>query len=147
LCITGHYFSYGNDLSQVDAIGCLAARTHVHCCDVASDEDTDVKAVVKSWLRKQPAETRSTIKQLINDYFYPAFQWICRQAEFVVETTLIGTVLNGLSHLNGVHERSIFTLALIRGLGGNLTEKAREAFAREVRVQMQDKDRESRRCR
>jgi dynein heavy chain 2 len=97
-----------------------------------SDEDTDVKAVVKSWLSKEPAETRSLTEQLINEYFFDAFNWIIKQGDFVVETTLIGTVLNGLSHLHSVHDRSLFTLGLIRGLGGNLNEKTRETFAREV---------------
>ncbi len=97
-----------------------------------SDEDTDVKAVIQSWLSKEPAETRSTTEKFINDYFLDAFNWIIKQGDFVVETTLIGTVLNGLSHLHGVHDRSLFTLGLIRGLGGNLNEKTKEAFAREV---------------
>lgn len=49
-----------------------------------------------------------------------------------METTLVGTVLNGLSHLHGVHDRAQFTLGLIRGLGGNLSERTKSDFAREV---------------
>ncbi|CAF3644553.1 unnamed protein product [Adineta steineri] len=97
-----------------------------------SDEDTDVKAVVQSWLAKESDETRSSTEQFINDYFFEAFDWILKKNDFVVETTLIGTVLNGLSHLHGVHDKSLFALGLIRGLGGNLTEKTKEEFAREV---------------
>ncbi|CAM4781010.1 unnamed protein product [Rotaria magnacalcarata] len=97
-----------------------------------SDEDTDVKAVVQSWLSKESEETRSSTEQYINDYFFEAFNWTIKQNDFVVETTLIGTVLNGLSHLHGVHDKSLFALGLIRGLGGNLNEKTKEAFAREV---------------
>ena len=97
-----------------------------------SDEDTDIKAVVQSWLAKEPEETRSTTEQYINDYFFEAYKWIIDQNDFVVETTLIGTVLNGLSHLHGVHDKALFALGLIRGLGGNLTEKTKEEFAREV---------------
>jgi dynein heavy chain 2 len=100
-----------------------------------SDEDTDVKAVVQSWLSKEPEETRSSTEQYINDYFFEAYNWIINQNDFVVETTLIGTVLNGLSHLHGVHEKSLFALGLIRGLGGNLNEKTKETFAREVCLQ------------
>ena len=100
------------------------------CC--FSDEDTDVKAVIQSWLAKEPEETRSTTEQMINDYFLQAFQWILKQNEFVVETTLIGTVLNGLSHLHGVQDKSLFALALIRGLGGHWNKKTKENFAREV---------------
>jgi dynein heavy chain 2 len=97
-----------------------------------SDEDTDVKAVVQSWLAKESDDTRSSTEQYINDYFFEAYNWIIKQNDFVVETTLIGTVLNGLSHLHGVHDKSLFALGLIRGLGGNLNEKTKEAFAREV---------------
>ena len=100
--------------------------------DHSSDEDTDVKAVIQSWLAKEPEETRSQTEQMINDYFYGAYEWIIKQNDFVVETTLIGTVLNGLSHLHGVQEKSLFALGLIRGLGGNLNEKSKESFAREV---------------
>ena len=97
-----------------------------------SDEDADVQAVVKSWLAKESSETRSATEQLINEYFYDAFNWILKHGDFVVETTLIGTVLNGLSHLHDVTDKSLFTLGLIRGLGGNLNEKTKETFAREV---------------
>lgn len=100
--------------------------------NLSSDEDTDVKAVVQSWLAKEPEETRSTTEQFINDYFFEAFDWIIKQNDFVVETTLVGTVLNGLSHLHGVHDKAFFALGLIRGLGGNLNEKTKEGFAREV---------------
>ncbi len=87
-------------------------------------------------MSKEPADTRSLTAQLIKDYFFDAFNWIIQQGDFVVETTLVGTVLNGLSHLHGVHDKSLFTLGLIRGLGGNLNEKTKEAFAREVRSQI-----------
>ena len=40
--------------------------------------------------------------------------------------------MNGLSHLHGVTRKEHFALALVRGLGGNLAEEAREKFAREV---------------
>jgi dynein heavy chain 2 len=97
-----------------------------------SDEDTDVKAVVQSWLSKESDDTRSSTEQYINEYFFEAYNWIIKQNDFVVETTLVGTVLNGLSHLHGVHDKSLFALGLIRGLGGNLNDKTKEAFAREV---------------
>ena len=101
-----------------------------------SDEDTDIKAVIQSWLSKEPEDTRASTEQYINEYFYQAYDWIIKQNDFVVETTLIGTVLNGLSHLHGVCEKPLFALGLIRGLGGNLNEKTKEAFAREVRTSL-----------
>ena len=55
------------------------------------------------------------------------------QNEFVVETSLVGTVLNGLSHLSAAAERGQFIVGLLRGLGGNLLLKTRKEFAKEVR--------------
>jgi len=50
----------------------------------------------------------------------------------VVETSLVGNVLNGLSHFHHVRDRAQFAMCLIRGLGGNLTETSREEFAKQV---------------
>lgn len=50
----------------------------------------------------------------------------------MVETSLIGVVLNGLSHLHNVRNKAHFAVCLIHGLGGNLNEGSREAFAKEV---------------
>ena len=61
-----------------------------------------------------------------------SYAHICLQSDFVVETSLIGVVLNGLSHLSHVRNKSHFAMCLIRGLGGNLNEGARENFAKEV---------------
>lgn len=55
-----------------------------------------------------------------------------QQGEMVVDTSLVGIVQNGLSQLHGVTNRAQFTVALIRGLGGNLTLPSREAFAKQV---------------
>lgn len=54
------------------------------------------------------------------------------QSDFIVETSLIGVVLNGLSHFHHVESRAHFAVCLIRGLGGNLPEASREDFAKEV---------------
>ena len=56
------------------------------------------------------------------------------QNDFVVETSLVGTVFNGLSHLNAVTKRGQFIVGLLRGLGGNLNVKTRKEFAKEVRT-------------
>lgn len=98
-----------------------------------------MKAVVKAWLSKEPVETRPVTEKLIKEYFYDAFNWVIKENDFVVQTTLIGTVLNGLSHLHGVNDKMLFILGLIRGLGGNLTQKTKEAFAREVNRRRKDK--------
>ena len=50
-----------------------------------------------------------------------------------VETSLVGCILNGLAHMNGeISGRLEFGVALVRGLGGNLNETGREAFAKEI---------------
>ena len=54
------------------------------------------------------------------------------QGEFVVETSLVGNVLNGLSHFHHICDRAQFAVCLIRGLGGNLTETSRVEFAKQV---------------
>ncbi len=50
----------------------------------------------------------------------------------MVETTMVGTVLNGLSHVAGAASKAAFVCGMIRGLGGNLPFAARNAFAKEV---------------
>ena len=52
--------------------------------------------------------------------------------DFVVDTTLVGVALNGLSHLVGVGCKGEFACALVRGLGGNLAPNTQEKFAKEV---------------
>lgn len=65
----------------------------------------------------------------------PVFKFIttCHlQNDCVVETSLVGTVMNGLSHLHGCTDRGQFIINLLRGLGGNLNMKSRQEFAKEV---------------
>lgn len=45
---------------------------------------------------------------------------------------MVGTVLNGLSHLADVTSKEDFILGVIRGLGGNLDIESRVQFAKEV---------------
>ena len=44
--------------------------------------------------------------------------------------------MNGLSHIHDIKDKSHFAVSLIRGLGGNLTETARDNFAREVQIKV-----------
>uniref|UniRef100_A0A3Q3KJ04 Cytoplasmic dynein 2 heavy chain 1 n=1 Tax=Monopterus albus TaxID=43700 RepID=A0A3Q3KJ04_MONAL len=96
-----------------------------------SDEDIDVAALVKSWVRAQPEECCSNLENWLGDYFQRALDWVLKQNDFVVETTLVGTAFNGLSHLSTVTERGQFIVGLLRGLGGNLNLKTRQEFAKE----------------
>lgn len=58
--------------------------------------------------------------------------FLLQKGDYVVDTSLVGVVLNGLSHLYDVQTKEHFAVALIRGLGGNFSEATRENFAREV---------------
>ncbi len=49
-----------------------------------------------------------------------------------METSLVGNVLNGLSHLHDIKNKAHFAISLIHGLGANLGEGTREDFAKEV---------------
>ena len=44
-----------------------------------SDEDTDVKALVSSWLGKQDPAARDSLTEWIGDYFYKALEWVLKQ--------------------------------------------------------------------
>ncbi|KAG8452968.1 hypothetical protein GDO86_004684 [Hymenochirus boettgeri] len=97
-----------------------------------SDENTDLQSLIRSWLRGQPEHIRPNLENWIGDYFEKALNWVLKQNDFVVETSLVGTVMNGLSHLHGCNDRSQFIVSLIHGLGGNLNMKSRNEFAKEV---------------
>lgn len=97
-----------------------------------SDEDMDVKALVKSWLQNQPEEERKMLETWLEDYFYKALEWVLKQNECVVESSLVGVVMNGLSHMHGIKVKQQFVCSLIRGLGANLPSAAKTSFAKEV---------------
>ncbi|OXB57863.1 hypothetical protein ASZ78_016437 [Callipepla squamata] len=97
-----------------------------------SDEDTDLNSLIKSWLRSQPEECRYNLENWIQDYFEKALNWVVKQNDFVVETSLVGTVMNGLSHLRGCTDRGQFVVNLFRGLGGNLRMSSRQEFAKQI---------------
>ncbi|XP_018025771.1 cytoplasmic dynein 2 heavy chain 1, partial [Hyalella azteca] len=96
-----------------------------------SDEDTNVQLVVDSWL-SQREHDQDHLAQYIKDYFFRGLEWVMKRSESQVDTTLVGWVFNGLSHMMNVTSRTHFAVALVRGLGGNLSENTRVDFAREV---------------
>ncbi|KAJ3280883.1 Cytoplasmic dynein 2 heavy chain 1, partial [Borealophlyctis nickersoniae] len=97
-----------------------------------SDETLDIHALVQAWIGRQPEKTRDVLGGWINDFFYKSVSWILQNSETVVETTKVGLVMNGLSHLVDVTDRTQFLYALIRGLGANLFVEGRLAFANEL---------------
>ena len=97
-----------------------------------SDEDTNITGLVQSWIMKQDEDKRETIQKLIQDLFFKAVDWCVKANDMVIETSLIGLVLNGLSHLENSANRLEFAVGLIRGLGGNLNTTSRNLFGQEV---------------
>ena len=99
-----------------------------------SDEDTNIAGLVNAWISRRPEEKQETLKRLIEEMFFKAVDWCVKANDAVLETSLVGLVLNGLSHLAGASNRLQFAVALVRGLGGNLMPGTRENFAKEVTV-------------
>ena len=98
-----------------------------------SDEDIDVHAIVKSRLKHLPASLiKNQLEGWIEDHFYRSLNWVIQNGEFVLDTTMVGVAMNGLSHIMGVASKSEFACALVRGFGGNLSVTSRTAFAKEV---------------
>ena len=124
------------------ACGCGALTTITHYNDnnnnmflfTPSDEDVDIKALVEAWLKTLPRDNELLHSQLESwlEYFFRALEWVNKAADYVVDTTLVGVAMNGLSHLVGVTCKAEFVCALSRGLGANLNRETREKFAKEV---------------
>ena len=122
-----------NFLFETDDLSCASPATISRMGMIfLSDEDTDVKAIVDSWLQNESEDTRSQTETLINQYFYSAFEWLMNKNDFIVATSLVGNVLNGLSHLHGIREKGHFAVGLIRGLGGNLHQSTLSEFSKYV---------------
>ncbi|GIY28883.1 cytoplasmic dynein 2 heavy chain 1 [Caerostris darwini] len=97
-----------------------------------SNEDVNVKSLVTAWLLQQDENNRLTIETFIEDYFYKALDWVLKQNDFVLETSVTGTIINGLSHLKDSKNMSQFAVNLSRGLGSNLKKSSRDALIREI---------------
>jgi len=44
-----------------------------------SDEDTDVKALIHSWVSTLPESEQQVLAGYIEDYFYKALDWVLKQ--------------------------------------------------------------------
>jgi len=92
---------------------------------------------VTSWLKGLSQSSASShLEGWMEDYFYKALDWVVATDDFVVETTLVGVALNGLSHLVHVTNKSQFACALIKGLGANIGEQSRLNFAKMVSIRV-----------
>ncbi|CAM1329611.1 Uncharacterised protein at_DN1743, partial [Pycnogonum litorale] len=122
-----------NFIFETDDLSCASPATISRMGIIfLSDEDTDVKAFVGAWLNNQSDEVKKNLSSLIEDYFYRALEWVLRQNDFVVNVSLVGVILNGLSHLHDVDNKQRFLVALLNGLGSNLSDACKDNFAREV---------------
>ena len=50
----------------------------------------------------------------------------------MVDTSLVGCVLNGLSLMSGVTSKLEFAVNLYKGLAGNINESSRDGLAKEI---------------
>ena len=99
-----------------------------------SDEDVDVRRLITTWLSQRPETAQLNLQTWIKDYFYRGLDWVLRDgtSQCVVETTLVGTVTTGLSHLVSCTTLPEFLVGMVRGLGGNLNTETRVRFAKEL---------------
>eukprot|EP01033_Poteriospumella_lacustris_P002713 gene2718-1970_t len=96
-----------------------------------SDEDLDVGRLVQKWLTTFPEDKRMAMSSWIDELFYKALDFVVR-CDAVVETTLVGTIVNGLSQVRDATSKQEFICGLIRGIGGNLSLTNRTALAKEI---------------
>lgn len=97
-----------------------------------SDEDVDIARLVSKWLLTLADDKqRDALRGWIDELFARALDEL-RKYDLVVDTTTVGTILNGLSHVAAASTRSEFVVALIRGLGANLGVSSRTAFAKSL---------------
>lgn len=94
----------------------------------------DTKIIVSSWLSSQTEECRLFVEPYISDYFFKCVEWIKGNEGSMVPHSVVALVKSGLSHLDNVKSRSQFVIALIYGLGANLTEETKERFAKNVSI-------------
>lgn len=57
-------------------VSCIYLNLVLFCF---SDEDTDLNALIKSWIRSQPEECRSKLENWIGDYFEKALNWVVKK--------------------------------------------------------------------
>lgn len=109
-----------------------------------SDDDLDTQRLVKKWLQTTSFADdtqRMMMQSHLDALFYKALDFVLRQGDSVVDTTLVGILSNALSQVratistgggSGNGSKAAFLCALIRGLGANLSVTHRTALAKEV---------------
>ncbi|XP_064481252.1 cytoplasmic dynein 2 heavy chain 1-like [Ornithodoros turicata] len=98
-----------------------------------SIENIEVTALVASWLHGQPQHAQSFFRQLLDDYFYKALEWVMKCNDFSVDTTAAAVVKSGLVYLSeAIKTKQEFAMALVRGFAANLNKASKEKLAKEV---------------
>ena len=101
-----------------------------------SKEEIDIKAVVNSWLNvhiaRLPKLQQSFIQDCVDKHFYRCLEMVQSLEALVIDSSIIGIVYNGLSHLVYVNCKEEFALAMIRGFGCILNIKARQQLSKDI---------------
>ena len=65
-----------------------------------------MKAHVKFWLQSHTPSTEPppSFESWISDYFYPTLEWVLSAGNQMVDTTVTGLVVNGLTHVHQAQE-------------------------------------------
>ena len=97
-----------------------------------SEKDVDVKKNVAKWVEDQPSDMQDKVSEWIDKLLYKALDWVLERNAFIVETTMVGTVMGALSKIKGCSCKEEFVIGLINGMGANLSMEDREALGHAV---------------
>ncbi|KAG8224814.1 hypothetical protein J437_LFUL002260 [Ladona fulva] len=101
-----------------------------------SEADVEAKVVINSWMKNK--SNSRLLAHLIDDYLYKAVEWVANEGEVAVgkAAQTVALLQSVLVHLeDGVDSKAQFAVALIRGLGSNLSVSSRENFAKQADVE------------
>ena len=86
-----------NFVFETDDLSCASPATISRMGMIfLSDEDTDVKGIVESWLSNESEDTRTQTETLINQYFYSAFEWILNRVKKASSSSLYGPMFGSI---------------------------------------------------
>jgi len=97
-----------------------------------SEKDVDVKKNVSKWVEDQPEDMQEKVTGWIDSLLYKALDWVLKRNAFVVESTMVGTVMGALSKIKGCSCKEEFIVGLVNGMGANLSMEDREDLGRAV---------------
>jgi dynein heavy chain 2 len=91
-----------------------------------SDEDFDVKRLITKWLASFNPDKRMEMQSWIDESFYKALDYVISICSYVIDTTLVGTIMNALVQIKHCKNKQEYICCLIRGIGGNISIIQRE---------------------